>query len=29
MPKVRAETGAADLIIPNYKIVDEMIRLVS
>ena len=29
MPKVAAETGAANLIIPNYKIVDEMIRFVS
>ena len=29
MPKVAAQTGAANLIIPNYKIVDEMIRFVS
>lgn len=29
MPKVAAETGAADLIIPNYKIIDEMIRFIS
>jgi len=26
MPKVAAETGAADLILPNYKIIDEMIN---
>ncbi len=26
MPKVAAETGAADLILPNYKIIDEMIK---
>jgi two-component system chemotaxis response regulator CheB len=29
MPKVAAETGVADLIIPNYKIVDEIIRFAS
>jgi two-component system chemotaxis response regulator CheB len=29
MPKVAAETGAADLIIPNYKIVDEIINFVN
>ncbi|MFW9940208.1 MAG: chemotaxis protein CheB [Candidatus Thorarchaeota archaeon] len=29
MPKVAAETGAADLIIPNYKIVEEMINFVN
>jgi len=29
MPKVAAETGAANLIIPNYKIVDEIVRFVS
>ncbi|MFX1281361.1 MAG: chemotaxis protein CheB [Promethearchaeota archaeon] len=29
MPKVAAETGAADLILPNYNIVDEMIKFVS
>lgn len=29
MPKVAAEIGAADLIVPNYKIIDEMIRFVS
>ena len=28
MPKVAAETGAADLIIPSYKIVEEMINFV-
>jgi two-component system chemotaxis response regulator CheB len=26
MPKVAAETGAADLILPNYKIIDEIIK---
>ncbi len=26
MPKAAAESGAADLILPNYKIVDEMIK---
>ena len=26
MPKIAAETGAADLILPNYKIVDEIIH---
>ncbi len=26
MPKVAAETGAADLILPNYKIIDEMVK---
>jgi two-component system chemotaxis response regulator CheB len=26
MPKVAAETGAADLILPNYKIVDEILN---
>ncbi|MFX0021741.1 MAG: chemotaxis protein CheB [Candidatus Hermodarchaeota archaeon] len=26
MPKAAAETGAADLILPNYKIVDEIIK---
>jgi len=29
MPKVAAETGAADLIIPNYKIVEKMINFVN
>ena len=29
MPKVAAETGAADLIIPNHKIVEEMINFVN
>ena len=29
MPKVAAETGAADLILPNYKIIDEMIKFTS
>jgi len=29
MPKVAAETGVADLIIPNYQIVNEMIRFIS
>ncbi|MFX1366579.1 MAG: chemotaxis protein CheB [Promethearchaeota archaeon] len=29
MPRVAAETGAANLIIPNYKIADEIIRFVS
>lgn len=29
MPKVAAETGAADLIIPNYRIIDEMIKFVN
>ena len=29
MPKVAAETGAADLIMPNYNIVNEMIRFVN
>jgi len=29
MPKVAAETGAANLIIPNFKIIDEMIKFVS
>jgi hypothetical protein len=29
MPKVAAETGAADLIIPNYDIVDEMVKFVN
>lgn len=29
MPKIAAETGAADLILPNYEIVDEMIKFVS
>jgi len=29
MPKAAAEIGAADLIIPNYKIIDEIIRFVS
>ncbi|MFX1480496.1 MAG: chemotaxis protein CheB [Promethearchaeota archaeon] len=29
MPKVAAETGAADLILPNYEIVDEMLKFVS
>lgn len=29
MPKVAAETGVADLIVPNYRIVDEMIKFVS
>ena len=29
MPKVAAETGAADLILPNYNIVDEMIKFVN
>jgi len=26
MPKVAAETGAADLVLPNYKIVDEIVN---
>jgi two-component system chemotaxis response regulator CheB len=29
MPKVAAETGAAELIIPNHQIIDEMIRFIS
>jgi len=29
MPKVAAETGAADKILPNYNIVNEMIRFVN
>lgn len=29
MPKAAAETGAADLIIPNYRIIDEMIKFVN
>ncbi|MFX1567945.1 MAG: chemotaxis protein CheB [Promethearchaeota archaeon] len=29
MPKVAAETGAAELIIPNHQIIDEMIRFTS
>jgi len=29
MPKVAAETGAADLILPNYKIVDEIVNFVN
>jgi two-component system chemotaxis response regulator CheB len=29
MPKVAAETGAADLIVPNYQVVNEMIRFIS
>ncbi|MFX1500865.1 MAG: chemotaxis protein CheB [Promethearchaeota archaeon] len=29
MPRVAAETGAANLIIPNYKIANEIIRFVS
>lgn len=29
MPKVAAETGAANLIIPSYKIVNEIIKFVS
>jgi two-component system chemotaxis response regulator CheB len=29
MPKIAAETGAADIIIPNYKIVKEMINFVN
>ena len=29
MPKVAAETGAADLIVPNYNIVEEMIKFVN
>ncbi|MFX0080322.1 MAG: chemotaxis protein CheB [Candidatus Hodarchaeota archaeon] len=28
MPKIAAETGAADLIVPNYKIVEEIINFV-
>jgi two-component system chemotaxis response regulator CheB len=29
MPKVAAETGAANIIIPNYKIIDEMIKFIN
>ena len=29
MPKIAAETGAADLILPNYKIVDELVNFVN
>ncbi|MFX1313464.1 MAG: chemotaxis protein CheB [Promethearchaeota archaeon] len=29
MPKVAAERGVADLIVPNYKIIDEMIKFVN
>ena len=29
MPKVAAETGAADLIMPNYNIVEEMVKFVN
>ncbi|MHA1985562.1 MAG: chemotaxis protein CheB [Promethearchaeota archaeon] len=29
MPKVAAETGAADLVIPNYKIVSEIVTFVN
>lgn len=29
MPKVAAETGAADKIMPNYNIVKEMIKFVN
>jgi len=29
MPKVAAETGAADLVIPNYKIVNEIVNFVN
>ncbi|MFX1375383.1 MAG: chemotaxis protein CheB [Promethearchaeota archaeon] len=29
MPKVAAETGAADLIVPNYRIIEEMIKFVN
>ncbi len=29
MPKAAAETGAADLVIPNYKIIDEIIKFVN
>ncbi|MHA2130394.1 MAG: chemotaxis protein CheB [Promethearchaeota archaeon] len=28
MPKVAAETGAANLIVPNFRIVDEMIKFI-
>ena len=29
MPKVAAETGAADIILPNYKIIDEIKHFVN
>lgn len=29
MPKVAAETGVAELIVPNYRIIDEMIKFVN
>jgi two-component system chemotaxis response regulator CheB len=29
MPKVAAETGAADFVLPNYKIIDEIINFMN
>jgi len=29
MPKIAAETGVANLVIPNYKIIEEMINFVN